>query len=313
MKHSVFHQAIATIAIVLISHLPLLAHDFEVDGIYYNIISSNNRVEVTYKGSLHDSDYNEYTGDIAIPRIVNFNGVTYSVKSISDDAFNGCWDLTSIEIPNSVIKIGNSAFSGCTSLTSIIMGNSVTEIGDYAFRGCNSLSTIETANSLTNIGYGAFSGCENLTNIVIGSGVKLIEDYAFSGCVNLNKITCMSSNPPIIQSYYTFSNYSANLYVPNGCESSYESAEYWELFYNIIELGDASIDSMGSDDIIVTTIDNDIIIKNAPIGSEIRIFSTDGILIKHKTTAENKHSIKVDIKGIYIVTIGNKSFKVMVK
>jgi hypothetical protein len=123
----------------------------------------------------------------------------------------------------------------------------------------------------------------------------------------------MSSNPPIIQSYYTFSNYSADLYVPNECESTYESAEYWELFYNIIELGDASIDSMGSDDIIVTTIDNDIIIKNAPIGSEIRIFSTDGILIKHKTTAENKHSIKVDMKGIYIVTIGNKSFKVMVK
>ena len=41
MKHSAFYQAIATIAIVLISHLPLLAHDFEVDGIYYNIISSN--------------------------------------------------------------------------------------------------------------------------------------------------------------------------------------------------------------------------------------------------------------------------------
>ena len=40
-----------------------MAHDFEVDGIYYNI--NGNNAEVTYKGS-YPSQYSVYTGDVTI-------------------------------------------------------------------------------------------------------------------------------------------------------------------------------------------------------------------------------------------------------
>ena len=46
---------LATIALLLCSET-MNAHDFEVDGIYYNILSENNKtVEVTFKGDTYSS------------------------------------------------------------------------------------------------------------------------------------------------------------------------------------------------------------------------------------------------------------------
>ena len=68
---------------MLIGWLPSLAHDFEVDGIYYDKINSS-KVEVTYKGDSYDSYSNEYNGSVVIPSSVNYEGITYSVTSIGE-------------------------------------------------------------------------------------------------------------------------------------------------------------------------------------------------------------------------------------
>ena len=86
------------------------AHDFEVDGIFYNIWGDE--AIVTYKGNSYDS-YNEYSGSVVIPEKVNYNGKTYSVTSIGSGAFYGCSGLTSVTIPNSVTSIGYYAFYNC--------------------------------------------------------------------------------------------------------------------------------------------------------------------------------------------------------
>ena len=54
------------------------AHDFEVDGIYYDITdSTDKKVAVTYRGNYYD-DYNEYTGSVVIPESVEYDGITYN-------------------------------------------------------------------------------------------------------------------------------------------------------------------------------------------------------------------------------------------
>ena len=114
--------------LLLILALPsgAFAYDFEVNGIYYNASASSGKATVTYR----DANLNSYSGDITIPAKVNYNGVSYSVTSIGDRAFQDCIYLTSIEIPNSVKTIGFGAFSFCTGLTSIEIPNNVTSIGE---------------------------------------------------------------------------------------------------------------------------------------------------------------------------------------
>ena len=91
------------------------AHDFVVDGIYYNITSSTAplTVAVSYQGSSYSSYSNEYTGSVSIPSSVTYNDNTYSVTSIGNSAFRGCSSLTSVSIPNGLTSIGSDAFSGC--------------------------------------------------------------------------------------------------------------------------------------------------------------------------------------------------------
>ncbi|MBQ4520057.1 MAG: leucine-rich repeat domain-containing protein [Bacteroidaceae bacterium] len=127
---------LATIAVLLCS-VSVSAHDFEVDGIYYNITSETNlTVEVTYEGLHYYSVSNEYTGEVVIPEKVTYNDKNYSVTSIESCAFHSCSGLTSVTIPNSVTSIESYVFSGCSSLTNITIPNSVTSIVDDAFSGC---------------------------------------------------------------------------------------------------------------------------------------------------------------------------------
>ena len=63
------------------------------------------------------------------------------MTSIGESAFEGCWSLTSITIPDKVTSIGERTFFGCVSLTSITILGSVTSIDEDAFWGCD-LKTI---------------------------------------------------------------------------------------------------------------------------------------------------------------------------
>jgi len=55
------------------------------------------------------------------------------VTEIGISAFANCEGLTSLTIPNSVVKIGQQAFQGCTKLTSIFIPNSGAELASTAF------------------------------------------------------------------------------------------------------------------------------------------------------------------------------------
>ena len=167
--------------------LPTLAtaHDFEVDGIYYNI--NGNVATVTYKGSYETEYTNEYSGFVVIPTTVTYNGTTYPVTSIGFAAFEDCTGLTSIDIPNSVTSIGGWAFSRCTGLTSIDIPNSVTSISIGTFRYCSGLTGIGIPNSVTKIGDYAFEGCTRLTSVNIPNSVSYVGFCAFYNTAWYNK------------------------------------------------------------------------------------------------------------------------------
>ena len=165
----------------------ITAFAFQVDGIYYNILSSSERtVEVT--GTDYQSGY-----DIIIPERIIYNSTTYKVVSIGYHAFYDYDDLTSVTIGNNVKTIGVGAFKNCNSLTSISIGNSVTTIGDLAFTDCDGLTSVTLPNSVTTIGGYAFSDCTGLTSVTIGNNVTTIGGYAFSNCTGLSSVTIPNS------------------------------------------------------------------------------------------------------------------------
>ena len=195
-----------------------MAHDFEVGGIYYSILSEEEKtVEVTYGGGSYSSYDNEYTGSVDIPSMVTYNDLTYSVTSIGYGAFSFCSRLTSVTISNSVTCIGECAFYGCSGLTSITIPNSVTSIGESAFEGTawyNNLpdgvvyagkvlytykgtmpenTNISIKEGTLGISGGAFRDCSGLTSVTIGNSVTSIGDYAFYGCTGLTSIEIPNS------------------------------------------------------------------------------------------------------------------------
>lgn len=120
--------------------ISLYASRFQVDGLFYDI-TNENEVGVAY-GAPSTVFPNTYIGDIVIPEIVTYNGTTYNVTSIEEDAFYQCPNLTSITIPACVKSIGDMAFSGCYALTSISLPTSMTSLGDGALADCSSLDSI---------------------------------------------------------------------------------------------------------------------------------------------------------------------------
>lgn len=108
-------------------------------------------------------------------------------------AFNSCYSLSNITIPDGVTSIGNYAFSNCYSLLSITIPNGVTSIGNYAFSNCYSLSSITIPDSVTSIGSNTFYNCSSLLSITIPNGVTIIENSMFASCYSLSSIIIPNS------------------------------------------------------------------------------------------------------------------------
>ena len=135
------------------------------------------------------------TGVLNIPSTATntSTGITYSVTSIGNNAFQSCSGLTSVTIPNSVTSIGNNAFQSCSKISSLTIGTGVLSIGSNAFRSCTKLTSVTIPNSVTSIGNNAFYSCSGLTSVTIGTGVATIGNSAFDGCVKLTSVTIPSS------------------------------------------------------------------------------------------------------------------------
>ena len=122
------------------------------------------------------------------------------VVVVADDAFEGCTQLSEIQLKNKNLRyIGDAAFLGCTSANDIqIALNDKLEIGEYAF-GRRQKSegnvkpysmTIYTNNEDAYVLPDDFEREDRLLNTfeVVGNGELYYSDGNFSYCENLTKV-----------------------------------------------------------------------------------------------------------------------------
>ena len=203
------------------------AYDFKEGGLYYNV--NGNEAAVTFEVE----NVGSYSGDVVIPETVVHNGVEYPVTAIGYKAFWDCYNLTSIEIPNSIDSISAHAFKSCTQLQSVVIPNSVVRLCPCAFHSCTGLKSVVIGNSVSVIDEYCFQYCYQLTDVVIGSSVTYLAIKAFYDCPSLRKVTCLAPVPPRMYAYYSFSDEAytyATLCVPGTSMQAYRNDENWGLF-----------------------------------------------------------------------------------
>ncbi|MBR5656301.1 MAG: leucine-rich repeat domain-containing protein [Prevotella sp.] len=204
------------ILLIVLLFLPMMSSAYTgvavVDDIKYYINTDDQTAEVRAN---YSNSINTYTGDIVIPKTIEYEGETCNVTSIGYEAFDGCSGLTSITIPSSVTSIGYGAFLGCKGLTNVTIPSSVTSIGDWSFNDCSSLISISIPSSVSRIGSYVFFGCSSLTSISIPNSVTSIGEDAFYGCSALTSIDIPTSVTSI--GNYAFSNCSGltSVTIPN--------------------------------------------------------------------------------------------------
>lgn len=208
------------------------AYDFEVGGFYYNILSLSDRTaEVTCQG-IESEDENHtatYSGDIVIPKTVEYAGQTFSVTEINPYAFINC-KIGTLTIHNGIVNICSTKDDGAAGVGGMygLFDNLIIEYGETPIQCFRGLVDGDVTNSVylgrnidgaqgTNIVYrgGSFksitfgdkltelkdvcSDCSNLTEVSIPANIKSLSS-TFYGCKNLKKITA----PGVEAIYYAF-------------------------------------------------------------------------------------------------------------
>ena len=122
---------------------PIPTQHVLVDGIYYNFDVENKTATVTNNGSDDPEPWfnPSYSGDVVIPATVNYESVTFEVLTIGQYAFDYAHEVTSIDIPEGVVRIEAEAFGDC-GFNSITLPTSIQSIGSRAFLGMIPINNI---------------------------------------------------------------------------------------------------------------------------------------------------------------------------
>ena len=171
----------------LIVQSALLQASTLIDGLYYDLDTSNRTATVTYEVD-GTGNYASLSANVKIPESIVYNGVTFTVTKIADKAFANCTAMESISIPGSVVQVGNLQwlkykmdsselpFYNCTSLKRVRLEDGVQPIvlGSHNYWGNNTSQNYLAYNK------GLFSSCP-LEEVYVGRNITYLEnvDYSF--------------------------------------------------------------------------------------------------------------------------------------
>lgn len=144
-------------------------------------------------GYMHMSDgvntpwqpYNDQIQTIAVAK-----GVT----RVSEHAFEGMGELTSVTLPSTVTQVSREAFMYCQKLEKITLPEALENIGDRAFNYCRALKSIVVPGQVTTIGSLAFAGCTSLESVSLGESVAQVQGSLFHECGKLSTLTVAHGN-----------------------------------------------------------------------------------------------------------------------
>lgn len=178
-------------------------------------------------------------------------------------------------------------------------------------RELNALNEYNNSVSLSNNVF--LDRCSNLTTLDIGEDVTTLNGLQLDNNEKLSLIMARGTIPPIINSMPAFRRNTylfCNVKVPKGSLSQYQSHPVWATFWNIEECDFTSsiIDGVADngDSVFISAENGSICVLGKDANKLVRVFTTQGTKI-----AETCEDMIPNLShGVYIVTVGTKSFKV---
>ncbi len=286
--------------LIILCVLPMIAwgQRIVVDGIKYTVLSHDNS---TYTGTVkvgtgstpagYEAVDLARSGEIVIPEKINVEDESchvweYTVVEIDYMAFEGCYNITSVSIPQTVEKIGSSSFSHCPSLTSVSLSEGLTSIGDRAFDN-SGLTSLEIPASVEEIGssiYGICGNCPALERIFVREGntrydsrnncnaiIETATNTLISGCKNTTIVDGIEAI-----GYRAFEGCSglASVHIPASVKSiTYSFSDISDIVSITVDKNNPVFDSRYNCNAIIST-DNDSLIlgcENTIIPDDIKV------------------------------------------
>ena len=117
--------------------------------------------------------------------------VPASVKTIGSCAFCRNLYLESVDL-SAAVTLKDSAFQECYALNSIVIPDSVTSAEDFTFYSCPALKSVTFGKGLKTTGYQMFRECKKLAQINFG-GLQEIYAMSFGDCSSLESVSLPAS------------------------------------------------------------------------------------------------------------------------
>jgi hypothetical protein len=185
--------------------------------------------------------------------IVGSYVIPNTVIRIGNGAFQYCYQLTGVAIPENLTNIAVQALGSCPRLTAIdvdtnnpvfasvagvlfdrnlttlivcpggtlgsyAIPNSATAIASYGFYQCSGLTNILIPSSVASIGSAAFFGCTSLRSLVLPTSITSIGSSAF-GATGLRSLTLPNSVTNVADSLFFSCGQLTNVVIPNSVTS----------------------------------------------------------------------------------------------
>ena len=257
-----------------------------------------------------------------------------SMLTLRDGVFARCSSLQRVTLPTSLQRIGANAFSGCSSLEGdIVMGRMLTHIGASAFAGCSKLQTLSLPRALQQVGEGAFAdcsaltgrvslpasvqdlglgafqGCSGIEEVVLPESLAQVKAATFAGCTGLKSVTVYAATPPAADAtaFAGVDTKEVKLCVPEEYKEAYAEAPVWKDF-QLTAL--TAIDQAAATAQVKLAVEGSHLwVKHLPQASQVKLYNAQGQLVA-SVRAEGEVSLLLPQRGVYVVTVNGKNFKI---
>lgn len=274
---------------LLTTTLSASAFDLELDGIYYNIISTTEKTVMTTPGN-DSGPINNVVGSLVLPETVVIRGETYKVTEIGRRSFMNNSALTSVTFPASITKVGYDAFRECSNLSKVEAAslqswcNIDFEMDEGAGYGISS-NPLMYANHL-------FVNGIKVIDLIIPNEVTEIKDWVFAYMTGLKSVKMPASVTTI----------GARAFL--GCNSLYDVA----LSENLTAIGTGAFYQTNLQSIVfpesLKTIDNGAFSETPLVLVEI----PDGVENMGKMAFKDCKELKTVVIGNGLRTIPERAF-----